>query len=81
LNHVASGYKIDFEKTPLKPLKTKKKSLTFEEIQAIRKEVEIFLHKGVIVKVPEFRKKGNTLYFSRFYGPKERWVYSAYSEY
>ena len=57
LNIVASGYKIEFEKTPLKALKTKNKSFTFEEIEAIRKEVDILLHKGVIVKVPDFRIK------------------------
>ena len=57
LNIVASGYKIEFEKTPLKALKTKNKSFTFEEIQAIRKEVDILLHKGVIVKVADFRIK------------------------
>ncbi|KAK2717692.1 hypothetical protein QYM36_006463 [Artemia franciscana] len=58
LNIVASGYKIEFEKRPLKALVTKNKSFTPEEMQAIRKEVYILLHKGVIIKVPEFRIKG-----------------------
>ena len=57
LNIVASGYKIEFEKRPLKALVTKNKSFTSEKMQAIRKEVYILLHKGVIIKVPEFRIK------------------------
>jgi len=35
LNIVASGYKIEFEKRPLKALVTKNQSFTSEEMQAI----------------------------------------------
>ena len=68
------------KKTPLKALKTKNKSFTFEEIQAIRKEVDILLHEGVIVKVPESRIKEILCVSPIFTVPKKDGVFSVYSE-